>query len=145
MAAVHRGTCRRGERSTADLTSQRAAEAAAVWQPALLPLRLRIPPSPVTTAKRQQRASRRPVGRADWEGSQLELSEGCQGPTGEPDSRFCPAGCNNSTNTHSRRLPRHRQQRKSGLQPCRPRQSQVWGTLSSFEALKATSAYFSFH
>lgn len=28
--------------------------------------------------RRQQRASWRPVGRAHWEGSQLELSEGCQ-------------------------------------------------------------------
>lgn len=28
--------------------------------------------------RRQQWASWRPVGRAHWEGSQLELSEGCQ-------------------------------------------------------------------
>lgn len=38
------------ERPTADLPSQRAAEAAAIWQPALLPLRFLTPPSPVTMA-----------------------------------------------------------------------------------------------
>lgn len=47
----------------------------------------------------QQQASWRPVGKAGWEGSQLELSEACQGCQGARRAPFFSTRCCNREDT----------------------------------------------